>query len=487
MGRGDTQTSTSLLIEVLNREQRRVDNENENKDDDDIKSQGSDSSGSVYSPPPDITHGNRPTRSVHVPSTNPSSSMDGNMHRLPGQEPILYGQDHSIVKRRPSWQKGTNQREIPVYARKTAAKSGTLASSQLPTPGPTSILSMSRADIQGATALMNLNHDRNLTRSIGTANPAPTQNPERTSHILRNNTYVASAQPEAGPGRENTNSGFVPPPGRVVLPPPRTRGIDYRLQEGSVRSHTHRPVSNPWPADNFGSGQRLTQQHTFMDAGSEYPRPPVGGLWYSTGAPILPPLQFRTNSYNQHRSSVGLVRAPIGSSSRLGNSPWQLAAANQVPDVRMTGTPADRDLDIFYVPNPDGSFPVLNQPISYPIIQATPPSVISPPIYRRPEEDYAGIRMGSEYQERAVEETLDENEQNTVSAGDGPPHRATTDRNQPCTTPHRTSIDSNQPRTTIVIDDDPPPRDETTVSRRSIKWPKDVGILLFYSIISCSN
>lgn len=477
MGRGNIQTSTPLLIEVLNREQRRVDSEKGNKDGDETESQGSDSSDSVYTPPPDPTHGNQPTEPVHVPSTDVSSSMDDNMHRLPDQESTLYGQAHSLVDRRTSQQEG-----IPVYARKSAPQSSTLVSSQLPTPGPASILSMSRADIQGAAALMNLNHDHNLRHRTGNSNQAPMQNPERTSRIFRNNTRIPGTRPEAGPRRQNRNSALVPDPGWAVLPPSRTRGIDYRQQQGSVRSPAHGPVSNPWPANNFSSGPRLTRQHTFMNAGNEYPRPPVGGPWHSTGAPILPPLQFRTNSYDQHRSSIGLVRAPIGSSSRLGNSPWQLAPANRAPDVRMTGTPADRNLNIFYVPNPDGSFPVLNQPISYPIIQALPPSVISPPVYRPPDEDYADIRMGFEDNERVVEEGRDENGQDTIVANDGPPRGTTTHGNQPRTIPHR-----NQPRTTIVIDDDPPLRDETTVSRRSIKWPKDVGTLLFYLIIAWSN
>lgn len=482
MGRGNTQTSASLLIEVLNREQKRVDSEKGNKDGDDIESQGSDSSDSIYTPPPDLTHGKQPTGPVHVPSTDASSSMDDNMHRLPNHDPTFQGQGHSLVDRRASQQEG-----IPVHARKSAPKSSTLVSSQLPTPGLAGILSMSRADIQGAAALMNLNHDHNLRHRIGNTNPAPTQNPDRTSRLFRNNIRVPGTRPEVGPRRQNRNSVFVPGPGRAVLPPPRTRGIDYRLQQRNVRNPAHRPVGNHWPAGNFGSGPRLTQQHMFMGAGSQYQHPPVGGPWYSTGAPILPPLQFRTNSYDQRRSSIGLVRAPIGSSSRLGNSPWQLAAANQVPDVRMTGTPADRNLNIFYVPNPDGTFPVLNQPISYPIIQALPPSVISPPVYRPPEEDYANIRMGFEDNERAVEEVLDENEHNTIVAHGGPPRRTTTDGNQPRTAPHRNTINNNQPRTTIVIDDDPPLRDETTVSRRSIKWPKDVSALLFHSIIAWSN
>lgn len=185
---------------------------------------------------------------------------------------------------------------------------------------------------------------------------------------------------------------------------------------------------------------------------SRSPRLQVQEPWYRTSTSFPPLLRFRTNSYDCHRVSIGLVRAPIGSTSRLGNSRWQLAALHEVPDIMISGTPADRRLNVFYVPNADGTFPDNNQARLSPLLQAqhTTIGVLSPNLV--PEEDISEVQMGSDGKEDSVE-----NGQNTIVIDEDPPHRAATNR--------------DLPHTTIVIDDDPPPQ----ARPRTVNWPRDVG------------
>lgn len=436
--------------------------ENANKANGDVESDGSDSSDSIYNPPPDLTRENQPTDPDHFPYTNPSSSVDVNQYSVPDRESSLRGQSHPAVYRGPFGQQRISQQErYPAHSRhpgaqavtKSAYKYGTHTSSQFVPPEP---MSMSSADIQGAATLMSLGHDANLEYSASTTSPIVTQTPQRNypPHILHSNTQVTGTPSTVNPGLPNINPVSYPDPDWIILPPTRTRGENYRLQEGSVRSPAHESVGYPQSAQNFNYSTRLPEPEALMYVPYRDPRPPVG--W-----PVLPPLQFHTNSYDRHQSSIGLVRAPIGSPSRIGNSPWKLAAHNEVPDFRMTGTPADRKLDIFYVPNADGEFPSHNQPRSS--LAQTHPLTMAP--YQNPplpEDEISGIRMGSE-DEEGVEQSVHVNEQTPIVINDNPPHR--------------TTIGRNQPRVTIVIDDDMPSRDRPVTPRPSkIKWPEDVGI-----------
>lgn len=455
--------------------------ENANKAKGDVESEGSDSSGSIYEPPP-ITGGNEPKNPSHFPYTNPnpSSSADANRYSGPNRESTLRGQGHPAVYRGPLGQQRVSQQErYPAPSRhpgtqavtKSGYRYGTHTSSQFVPQGPMSMLPISSADIQGAATLMSLGHDANSAYSASATSPIITRGPQRnyTSHIFHGGAPVTGARSAAGPGLQNTNPvphpdpEPEPDPNWIILPPTRKRSKNYRLQEGSVRSPARQSVRNPQPAQNFNPSMRLPQPETFMYMPNAIPHPPTGVPWYPMGGPAPPPLQFRTNSYDRHQSSIGLVRAPIGSPSRIGNSPWKLAARDEVPDFRMTGTPADRKLDIFYVPNTDGEFPSHNQQPRSSLAQTPHPLPMAP--YQNPplpEDEISGIRMGSEDEER-VEQSVHVNEQNTIAIDDSPPHRPT--------------IERNQPLTTVVIDDEQPRRDQLVISRPSkIKWPEDVGI-----------
>lgn len=452
--------------------------ENENRVNGDVESEGSDSSSdSIYNPPPEMTPENQLTDPGHFPYTDPSPPVDVNLYSLPNRESTLRGQGHPAVYRGPLGQQRVSQQErYPAHPRhpgtqavtKSAYKYGTHTSSQFVPTGPMSMLPLSIADIQGAATLMSLGHDANFAYSSGTTGLVVTQQPQRnnTSHIFHSNTQVTGAPPAVNPGLQNINpvSYPEPDPDWIILPPTRTRSKNYRLQEGSVRSPARQTVRNPQPVQNFNSSTRLPQPEPFMHVNNANPYPPAGVPWYPMGGPVLPPLQFRTNSYDRHQSSIGLVRAPIESASRIGTSPWKLAARNEVPDFRVTGTPADRNLDLFYVPNADGGFPGHNQP--RPFLAQTPHPLTMAPYQTRPlpEDEISSVRMGSEDEER-VEQSVNVNEQNTIVIEDNPPYR--------------TTINRNQPRATVVIDDDVPGRDQPILPRPSkIKWPEDVSILI---------
>lgn len=322
---------------------------------------------------------------------------------------------------------------------KGVSKSSTGPLSQ---PGVLTNRPRSNSEIQGAAALMNLNRPASSMtnmRPIVTPTP-PTDNPS---------SYTVRRDGGASPSRMRRNSFPAAESNRMVLPT-RNRGRDYCLQEGSINNQVGQVFGNFWRMGNHNPNSYPGQQGGFIVEGSRSPR--LQGPWYRTSTPFPPLLRFRANNYDRHRAFIGLVRAPIGSTSRLGNSQWQLASPHEAPDFIISNTPADRQLNIFYVPDADRTFPGSIQARFSPLLQA-PRAIVgvsSPNLV--PEEDSSEAQMGSGDRENAVE-----NGQNTIINED-PPYGATTNR--------------NLPRATIVIDDDPP-----QVRPRTVNWPQDVGTL----------
>lgn len=294
----------------------------------------------------------------------------------------------------------------------------------------------SSEEIQGAAALMNLNRPESSTISV---RPIVTQTPSMDNF----SSYTISRDSGGSPSRMRRNIFPVPESNRMVLPTTRNRGRNYRLQEGSVNNQVGQVFRNFWHMGNYNYNGYVDQQERIMVEGSRSPRLQAQEPWYRSSTPFPPLLRFRTDNYDRHRAFIGLIRAPIGSTSRLGNSQWQLAAPHEAPDFIISGTPADRRLNIFYVPNADGTFPDNNQARLSPLLQAphTIIGVSSPNLV--PEEGGSEALMGSG------------DRQNTIVIDEDPPHRATTNR--------------NLPRTTIVIDDPP------QVRPRAVNWPRDVG------------
>lgn len=319
---------------------------------------------------------------------------------------------------------------------KGVSESSTSPPSQPTHPRVLTNLPRSNEEIQGAAALMNLNRPESSTISV---RPIVTQTPSTDNF----SSYTISRDSGGSPSRMGRNLFPVPESNRMVLPTTRNRGRNYRLQEGSVNNQVGQVFRNFWHMGNYNYNGYVDQQERFMVEGSRSPRLQAQEPWYRSSTPFPPLLRFRTDSYDRHRAFIGLIRAPIGSTSRLGNSQWQLAAPHEAPDFIISGTPADRRLNIFYVPNADGTFPDNNQARLSPLLQA-PHTIIgvSSPNFV-PEEGGSEALMGSG------------DRQNTIVIDEDPPHRATTNR--------------NLPRTTIVIDDPP------QVRPRAVNWPRDVG------------
>lgn len=461
--RADThniQSPTSLLLNVLGLEYLRPGRDAETRINDGVESPGSDSSGSVYTPQYDMTS--------LAPYFSPSHSADATQYKLAEQESAIPPQERSLVdERSPGQERVEGQRDTnPDYSKHVGAqvsipsafKSDADSSKQPTLPRELTNLSRSNAEIQGAAALMNLNRAASLASSATTANPIlkqplPTNN--FPSYIFRRGSRELF-------GQEHINPVSVPESNRIISST-RNRGNTYRLQEGGITSPAGRPPGYIWPRDNSYFSNQLPQQERFIFANSGSPCIPTGESWYPTSTAVPPYLRFHTNTHDGRRSSIGLVRAPIGSNSRLGTSQWQLAAPGEVPDYIISGTVADRQLNIFYVTNADGTFPDGSRPRPSPLLQA-PYTVVGASSHNlAPEKDSSDVQMGAEDKEDAVVETG--------------PSTIVIDKDLP----HRITTSGDLSRTTIVIDDDPPLRERPIMARpRTVKWPQDVGIFGFF-------
>lgn len=428
------QEQSPHLLAILDQARRRVGG---SVIDDDIESQGSDSEDSVYLPQ-ELPSANRPTVPTQHPLPTPSRPIDATLQTSPILDPGRRAQGHRPIRGVPRLVRGAegdhNLNLLHVgHMREQDVRITGMAESPTVLLG-NSNLPIDMAEIQGAAALLDLNHPANtpgtgpaiaraieteISRNIRSADaPAQTTPHEEFIRALYSRIYGQNV----GPTNRNQDSHHYPRSQYVSGP-----GGYVASRTGNIRAF-----------GGFQSENQHLQQRWVGDGVSEA-RGPASTLQHSTASLVSPPLRFQTNTLARYGPSIGLVRAPLGSSSRIGTSQWQVAASNQVPECTITGTPADRNLDVFFLPNADGTFPDDNRP--RPSATSTrPPNPMSsnsranwPPEYNTSE-----LQMGHDDEE----DTEENNEQNV----------------------------------TVIKDDQSDRAAPTTTRRSAIKWPQDVGI-----------